>query len=556
MPLLLLECSTTLHTVILSLTYLSKHVYLVSESNGIQCSASHFIVPIDGGGGPIAVVPLDQPIGERRFSLEKTLVFHNTHSGAVVDTDFSPFRDNVFATAGEDSLIRIWQIPEEGIERDSHLAELAGHQKKINSIRFHPCAAHVMASGGADQSIRGWDIAAAKELFSLENDHTQQVVEVVWDYFGRTIASSCKDKNLRIFDPRTVSVIHTFNTAHEGNKSMKLTFLGDSELLLSTGFTKMSTRQFKMWDVRNTKQEVSKVDLDQAAGVIMPFFDSDSCILYLGGKGDGNIRYYELAAGTLHPLAEYKSSVPQKGLGMVPKRGLNVNACETARFLKTSANNTIEPLSFIVPRKSEAFQDDIFPDTLGTEPSITTNEWLNGSDRSPKRISLNPNIDSLRINHSPLFGELPDAAPVAQLSIPVSRGESPHPPMADGNGELQAALLKISELEEKLSSTAETNKDDFNISRISELEATVQKLESALAEALAQLGKVEAERDSALARLEGLKTDGPQSPTTEIPVGSIAEGDVGVTDDIGQATLVETAKGEDDTTEATEMEPL
>ena len=35
-------------------------------------------------------------------------------------------------------------------------------------------------------------------------------------------------------------------------------------------------------------------------------------------------------------------------------------ACETARLLKLTANS-VEPLSFHVPRKSEAFQEDIFP---------------------------------------------------------------------------------------------------------------------------------------------------------------------------------------------------
>ena len=478
-----------------------------SESNGVQCSASHFIVPIDGGGGPIAVVPLDQPVGERRFNLEKTMVFHNTHSGAVLDTDFSPFRDNIFASAGEDSLIRLWQIPEEGMERDSHLAELCGHQKKINTLRFHPCAAHVMASGGADQSVRIWDISSMKQIVSIDNEHSQQIVEVAWDNFGRTIASSCKDKNIRIMDPRSASVVHTFETAHEGNKSMKLTYLGDSELLLSTGCTRMSTRQFKIWDGRNTKTELCKVDLDQAAGVIMPFFDADTCILYLGGKGDGNIRYYELSGGIMHFLAEYKSSVPQKGLGMVPKRGVNVLACETARFLKTSANNTIEPVSFIVPRKSEAFQDDIFPDTWGTEPALSTAEWLGGADRQPKRISLNPSSKVVKINHAPLFGELPEAAPVAQLSSPVSRERTPPPPAVQESLHSPADHTQPPELGEQST-------------RVAELDSMVEKLRLELTIALDRLREVELERDAALERLKSFEGEVQHVDESTSPVPS------------------------------------
>ena len=47
-------------------------------------------------------------------------------------------------------------------------------------------------------------------------------------------------------------------------------------------------------------------------------------------------------------------------MARVPKRGLNIMGCETARLLKLTANS-VEPLSFHVPRKSEAFQEDIFP---------------------------------------------------------------------------------------------------------------------------------------------------------------------------------------------------
>ena len=466
------------------------------------------------------MVPLDQPIGERRFSLEKTVVFHNTHSGAVLDTDFSPFRDNIFATAGEDSLIRLWQIPADGADRDSHLAELNGHQKKINSIRFHPCAAHVIASGGADQSIRIWDISTMKQIVSIDNEHSQQIVEVAWDCFGRTIASSCKDKNIRIMDPRSASVVQTLETAHEGNKSMKLAYLGDSDLLLSTGCTKMSTRQFKLWDGRNTKTELIKMDLDQAAGLIMPFFDADTNILYLGGKGDGNIRYYELSGGAMHFLAEYKSSVPQKGLGMVNKRGVNVLACETARFLKTSANNTIEPVSFIVPRKSEAFQDDIFPDTFGTEPALSTAEWLSGADKQPKRISLNPTSKALKINHNPLFGELPAAAPVAQLSSPVSREATPPPSL-------------VYESESPVAPTLTPEKrDEDQSARVVELESMVARLNLELSMALDRLREVESERDAALERLKTIEGGVLSADGSNLPVYAVAnEGSYGHNED-------------------------
>lgn len=50
-------------------------------------------------------------------------------------------------------------------------------------------------------------------------------------------------------------------------------------------------------------------------------------ILYIGGKGDGNIRYYEITdeAPYCHFLSEYRTNIPQKGLGWTSKR-----ACDTS----------------------------------------------------------------------------------------------------------------------------------------------------------------------------------------------------------------------------------
>ncbi|CAM9306343.1 unnamed protein product, partial [Phaeothamnion confervicola] len=152
--------------------------------------------------------------------------------------------------------------------------------------------------------------------------------------------------------------------------------------LLSVGFTRQSQRQFKIWDPRNLSAEIKLTAIDQAAGVILPFYDEDSSLLYLAGKGDGNLRYYECVDENpwCFAVSEYRSQVAAKGMCMVPKRGLNVMGCETARLLKLSSTG-IEKLSFVVPRKSDAFQDDLFPPTFSGTPSHTGEQWFKGSNK-------------------------------------------------------------------------------------------------------------------------------------------------------------------------------
>ncbi|KAG8940338.1 Coronin-like protein crn1, partial [Tulasnella sp. 408] len=118
----------------------------------------------------------------------------------------------------------------------------------------------------------------------------------------------------------------------------------------------------------------------------MPFW-SDNGIIFLAGKGDGNIRAYEWESDNLYALSEYSSTNPQRGLCFVPRRALNVSECEIARAYKVSGT-TIEPISFIVPRRSDSFQADIFPPAPSLEPALTAAEFFNGKTAPRNLVDL------------------------------------------------------------------------------------------------------------------------------------------------------------------------
>ncbi|CAJ1049308.1 coronin-2B isoform X1 [Xyrichtys novacula] len=132
-------------------------------------------------------------------------------------------------------------------------------------------------------------------------------------------------------------------------------------------------------------------DIDGLSGLLFPFYDADTHMLYLAGKGDGNIRYFEITTEKpyLQYLMEFRSPAPQKGLGVMPKHGLDVGACEVFRFYKlVTLKGLIEPISMIVPRRSDTYQEDIYPMTAGTEPALSASEWLSGINRDPVLMSL------------------------------------------------------------------------------------------------------------------------------------------------------------------------
>lgn len=118
---------------------------------------------------------------------------------------------------------------------------------------------------------------------------------------------------------------------------------------------------------------------------------SQTCVNFksdLTPFSDGNIRYFELENDKFEYLAEYKSADPQRGIAFMPKRGVNIHDNEVTRAFKTVSDTYIEPISFIVPRRAETFQDDIYPPTIGLTPAMSPSEWFAGKEAIPPKISM------------------------------------------------------------------------------------------------------------------------------------------------------------------------
>ena len=59
----------------------------------------------------------------------------------------------------------------------------------------------------------------------------------------------------------------------------------------------------------------------------------------------------------------------------MPKRGCDVTTCEVGRFYRLNNNGFCQVIPFKVPRKSELFQEDLYPETQADIPAITAEEW-------------------------------------------------------------------------------------------------------------------------------------------------------------------------------------
>ena len=361
--------------------------------------------------------------------------------------------------------MKLWSIPDGGLTETmtDPLATLNGHAKDVTLVQWHPTASNVLASASREMKVRLWDVEHCADRLEIAG-FGGLISDVRWSYKGDLLATSCKDKMVRIFDPRASAETPISEVqAHEGAKVVNMTFLGRRELLLTAGFMRTSRREFKVWDPRKMDEPVAKQELDQSAGVLMPFWDDDSNILYMGGKGDGNVRYYEIleeGGGTnIYPVSEIKATESTKGLAMLPKRTVDVGRCETARFVKLLRDKA-HVISFTVPRKGDRFQDDLYPDTTAPTPSTSAEAWFGGATPEPKRMSMNPELNGGMTHASEATtikstgksaAEVAGAAAAADAPAPAAAGASAS---ASGDATAEIATLKarVAELEGSVAS--------------------------------------------------------------------------------------------------------
>lgn len=265
---------------------------------------------------------------------------------------------------------------------------------------------------------------------------------------------------------------------------MRAIFLADGKIF-TTGFSRMSERQLALWDTENLEEPMGLQELDSSNGALLPFYDPDTNVVYVCGKGDSSIRYFEITEEPpyIHFLNTFTSKEPQRGMGWMPKRGLDVSKCEIARFYKLHERKC-EPIIMTVPRKSDLFQDDLYPDTAGPEAAMEAEEWVAGCTAGPVLVSLRqayvPSKQrDLKVNRRMLLHDSRATATTTAAGAttppptpPASTRFSAPPALGSGNamgGRLEEVLQEVAALRALVAEQGQ---------RISRLEEQLTRLEN------------------------------------------------------------------------------
>jgi coronin-1B/1C/6 len=444
----------------------------MGDHNFISAGTKHFALSVKGGGGQVLVVTHGQYGKVNQNGAPPIL---NGHKSAVLDTAFSPFNGDILATAGTDNNICVWQLPEGGLKEDQTepALRLTKHSKKVIFLKFHPTSNNVLASASADKSIKVWDIETGAVGADFAKHHPDLIQDLLFNENGSLMFTTCKDKMTRFFDPRASDVVATF-CAHESVKAAKGAFMSEINSFVTVGATKQAKRELKVWDIRklDAATELKRLPLDAAAGTMMPFYDAANKLLFVGGKGDGNLRIFEMAddKNVIYECSNFSTGAdPCKGLTALPKASCDILKCETMRILKL-ATDRVSELKFIIPRKSDDFQEDLFPDDYAGIPAQSAADYFGGANVEPILMSLNPD-------------DRKDVKPTAFAAKPKAGGAEPVVAAGGGGGSKAAEAAPASNVTNAAGkSTADLQKElKVAQDKIKALEAEVKALEAKLA---------------------------------------------------------------------------
>jgi hypothetical protein len=333
-----------------------------------------------------------------------------------------------------DATIKIWDIPQEGLTENltKETQTLSGHSKKVSLLNWHPTVFELLASGGFDNKVNIWNILTGEALHAFT--FADSLMSLEWNAIGSQLALTTKDKNVSIVDPRINKSDVNFK-GHDSAKNSKVCWI-TQEQLITTGYGKQNDRQIKLWDLKNTSKEVQTVSVDTQSGPIQPFYDADTGLIFVPGRGEGNIRYYEYASGSVKSISEYKAQTSQKSVCFFPKRTMNYNKCEVARIGKLT-NTTLEYVSFYIPKRVEGFHAEMYPDVISGELNTTVEEWKAGSNKEPTRKAINTLENKWKISESSFESR-------ASTSTDPQQQTDSH---KDQSGEVEALKNRVNQLE-------------------------------------------------------------------------------------------------------------
>lgn len=349
--------------------------------------------------GSVSVLPLADGISKpilNHQEIQKSVI--EAYSKPIQDFDLNPFKVNdLIMTDG--STLRYYALPRDSNKIQGPLKdpsfEISSFSQRITSLQYHPTASNLSFVALRNGQISFIDLNQQQISLSVDAIHHNSMLQCFsWDFDGNSLFTSSKDMKIRLLDPRASSpVSHCIEKTHESIKGLTIKWLSNRDSLISCGFSKSGDREMYLWDIRNLNSPIKKEIVDHNPGMISIHEDPSTGIIFLLGKGDDVIKYYEVREdeGQFHFISKFVCKESHSDVCAFPKTMVDVSICEIVRFARLTKDK-VDHVMFQVPRREKKNNEKIYYEDLYTivesiEPSKDVKQWIQGNNE--KRKCLN-----------------------------------------------------------------------------------------------------------------------------------------------------------------------
>lgn len=239
-----------------------------------------------------------------------------------------------------------------------------------------------------------------------------QIHSIAWDYLGTRIAVACKDKKVRILDPRKTSESDIImGSAHDSMRPVKVVWV-NSHYLITCGFSRSAFREIQLHKLSSdgkSLEVVAKANIDVSPAPLFPYYDEDTNILWAYSKGERTCYCFEVVnvipdskdKPSLVKLPPFEHGTLQLSFAFLPKQTVDVKAVNVAHAYRLTSNSVMH-VRFSIPRaKMDFFQDDIYNggvtrETTKPDTKLSIEEWMGGKDSEERLVNIRPEGMPLR----------------------------------------------------------------------------------------------------------------------------------------------------------------
>ncbi|KAF7665491.1 hypothetical protein LDENG_00140770 [Lucifuga dentata] len=231
------------------------------QGNHIKANSKMVAFNTDQAGGSMLGLSFVKPGSHGQWTVTQI----SCHADVVTDMDFSPFDESLLATCSGDETVKLWHVcdPEQQQPNAADLT-LSPGQGRLELVLFHPTSSGLLAVGTTKSPLI-WDTSRQDTPLAVLEQHSDQLQSLSWKQDGSLLASSCKDKMLRVFDPRAQLTPVQSAKSLQNNKDSRILWTKE-DLFLTTGFDMTRSREVRLWDSRKLSSSVSSVSLGTSSG--------------------------------------------------------------------------------------------------------------------------------------------------------------------------------------------------------------------------------------------------------------------------------------------------